>query len=334
MPAVKRNAMKPRFGYGPVPSRRPRNAMKSRFVYGPVPSRRLGFSLGVDILPFKTCSLDCVYCQLGPSARTTGRRRAYFEPREVLAQIREALGSAARVDHITFSGSGEPTLNKNLGRIIRAVKRTTRVPVAVLTNATLLSRKDVRADLLAADVVVPSLDAAEPRLFRAVNRPHPSLEAGRVIEGLVRFRREFKGQIWLEIMLLKGVNDAPGHIRVLKDAVVLINPDRIQLNTVVRPPAEASARPLTARELERIRRALGDRAEVVADFEKKGPARGGIDLREAISAVVRRRPVTAGDISASLSAPRGEVLKALRRLRESGRVRTVRHGRKTFYEAA
>lgn len=316
MPAVKRNAMKP------------------RFVYGPVPSRRLGFSLGVDILPFKTCSLNCIYCQLGPSVRTTGRRRAYFEPRDILSQIRTALGSAPRVDHITFSGSGEPTLNKNLGRIIRAVKRTTRVPVAVLTNATLLSRKDVRSDLLAADVVVPSLDAAEPRLFRAVNRPHPSLEADRVIEGLARFRREFKGQIWLEIMLVRGINDAPGHVRALKDAAALINPDRIQLNTVVRPPAEASARPLTARELERIRRALGDKAEVVADFAKKGPARRGLDLEVAISAVVKRRPVTAGDISASLLRPRGEVLCALRRLGESGRVRTVRHGRKTFYEAA
>lgn len=311
-----------------------RSAAKPRFVYGPVPSRRLGFSLGVDILPFKTCSLDCVYCQLGPSARTTGRRRSWFESREVLAQIRAALGSAPRVDHITFSGSGEPTLNKNLGRIIRAVKRTTRVPVAVLTNATLLSRRDVRADLLAADVVVPSLDAAQPRMFRAVNRPHPSLGAGRVIDGLVRFRREFKGQIWLEIMLVKGMNDAPGHLRALKNAVALINPDRIQLNTVVRPPAEATARPLTARELERIRRTLGDRAEVVADFGKKGPARKGVDLEEAISAVVKRRPVTAGDISASLAKSRGEVLCALRRLSQSGRVRTVHHARKTFYEAA
>lgn len=311
-----------------------RNAVKPSFVYGPVPSRRLGFSLGVDILPFKTCSLDCVYCQLGPSVRTTGRRRAYFESREVLAQIRAALASAPKVDHITFSGSGEPTLNRNLGRIIRGIKRTTRVPVAVLTNATLLTRKDVRSDLLAADVVVPSLDAVQPRLFRAVNRPHPSLDAGRVIQGLARFRREFKGQIWLEIMLVKGVNDAPGHIRALREAIDLIHPDRIQLNTVVRPPAEVSARPLTPRELDRIRRALGEKAEVVADFAKKGPTRGGGDLEASITAMVRRRPVTARDISASLAQPRGGVLKALRRLRESGKVRTVRHGRKTFYEPA
>jgi wyosine [tRNA(Phe)-imidazoG37] synthetase (radical SAM superfamily) len=334
VPVPKSKAGRRRFVCGPVPPRRPRNAMKPRFVYGPVPSRRLGFSLGVDILPFKTCSLDCVYCQLGSSGRTIGRRRAYFSPRQVLSQVRAALGSARRVDHITFSGSGEPTLNKNLGRIIRGIKKMTRVPVAVLTNGTLLTRKDVRADLIEADVVVPSLDAVMPRLFRAVNRPHSSLEAGRIIDGLARFRREFGGQIWLEIMLVRGVNDAPDDIRALKEAIAMIRPDRIQLNTVVRPPAEASAHPLTTRELDRVRRALGNKAEVVADFEKESRAWGPGDLEEAITAVVKRRPVTAADISASLSRHRDEVLKALGRLLDSGRVRAVRHGRKTFYEAA
>lgn len=311
-----------------------RKGGKRQFVYGPVPSRRLGISLGVDILPYKTCSLDCIYCQLGSSRRTIARRRTYFSPRKVLAQIREALESAGKVDHITFSGSGEPTLNKNLGRIIRGIKKMTRVPVAVLTNGTLLTRKDVRDDLLAADVVVPSLDAVPPSVFRTVNRPHFSLKAGRIIEGLVRFRKEFKGQLWLEVMLVKGVNDTPAHVRDLKKAIAAINPDRIQLNTVVRPPAEAAAKPLSPFELGRIRRALGDRAEVVAAFAEKRRSRGHGDLEEAITAMVKRRPVTAGDISASLSRHRDEVLKALGHLLESGQVRPVRHGRKTFYEPA
>jgi wyosine [tRNA(Phe)-imidazoG37] synthetase (radical SAM superfamily) len=304
------------------------------FVYGPVPSRRLGFSLGVDILPYKTCSLDCVYCQLGATGRTTNRRRAYFSVREVLAQVRDALRAGRRVDHITFSGSGEPTLNNNLGRLIRGIKKMTDTPVAVLTNGTLLSRKDVRADLMAADIVVPSLDAATAPLFRAVNRPHPSLDAARMVEGLARFRKEFQGRIWLEVMLVKGVNDTPAHVRALRDAIAVIRPDRVQLNTVVRPPAEASARPLSPRELGRIARAIGGGAEVVADF---GPRRGSgaeADLGEAIVAMARRRPVTAGDISASLARHRDEVLKAAGRLLGSGRIRLVRHGRKTFYEAA
>jgi len=316
-----------------MPVKRP-GARKRRFVYGPVPSRRLGFSLGVDILPYKTCSLDCLYCQLGSSGRTTRRRRAYFSVRDVLGQVRKALASSPKLDHITFSGSGEPTLNRNLGRIIRGIKKMTRVPVAVLTNGTLFTRPDVRRELLAADVVVPSLDAATAPLFRKVNRPHPSFEAARIIEGLTRFRKEFKGRLWLEVMLVKGINDTPAHIRALRKAIAAISPDRVQLNTVVRPPAETSARPLTVRELERIRRALGDRAEVVADFKEKRRPGGSGDLDGAIAAMVGRRPMTATDIMASLGRPRDEVFKVLGSLLKAGRIRHISHGRKTFYEPA
>jgi wyosine [tRNA(Phe)-imidazoG37] synthetase (radical SAM superfamily) len=310
------------------------DARKRRFVYGPVPSRRLGYSLGVDILPYKTCSLSCVYCQLGPTGRTTCRRRAYFSVREVLAQVREALAVNPKLDHVTFSGSGEPTLNRNLGRLIRAVKKMTRVPVAVLTNGTLLTRRDVRRELLAADVVVPSLDAATAALFRRINRPHRSLEASRILEGLARFRKEFRGQLWLEVMLVKGINDTPGHVRALKKAIAAIAPDRVQLNTVVRPPAEIWAGPLDARGLERIRRALGARTEVVLAFDENRRARGRGDIGQAIAAMVRRRPVTAKDISASLGRTRVEVLKALDRLLKSGKIRPVSHGRKIFFEPA
>ncbi len=308
-----------------------RKTEKRRFVYGPVPSRRLGFSLGVDILPDKTCSLDCVYCQLGSAGRTTSRRRAYFSVRDVLAQVREALAACPGVDYITFSGSGEPTLNRNMGPLIRGIKRMTRVPVAVLTNGTLLTRRDVRAELRQADVVVPSLDAATAALFRKVNRPHPSLNAAKVIEGLARFRREFQGRLWLEVMLVKGVNDSPAHIRALKKAIAAIGPDRVHLNTVVRPPAERSARPLTVRELGRIRRALGEGAEIVAAFAGRRQPREPGGLEAAIVAMVRRRPVTVEDISASLGRHRDEVLKAAGRLLESGKIRAVRHGRKKFY---
>jgi wyosine [tRNA(Phe)-imidazoG37] synthetase (radical SAM superfamily) len=310
------------------------DAGRRRFVYGPVPSRRLGYSLGVDILPYKTCSLDCVYCQLGSTGRTTCRRRAYFSVREVLAQVREALAANPKLDHVAFSGSGEPTLNANLGRLIRAVKKMTRVPVAVLTNGTLLTRRNVRRELAAADVVLPSLDAATAALFRRINRPHRSLGAARIVEGLARFRKEFRGQLWLEVMLVKGVNDTPAHVRALKKAIAAISPDRVQLNTVVRPPAETSARPLNARQLEKIRRALGERAEVVAAFDENRRPRGRGDIRQAIAAIVRRRPVTAEDISASLGRHRDEVLKALGRLLETGKIRPVSHGRKIFYEPA
>ena len=307
-------------------------AGKSRFVYGPVPSRRLGFSLGVDILPYKTCSLDCIYCQLGPTRRTAIRRRAYFPAREVVEDVHKALASGRRIDVITFSGSGEPTLNKSLGRIIRDLKKITRVPIAVLTNGTLLTRKDVRRDLAAADIVVPSLDAVPSAVFKAVNRPHPALRSGKVIRALALFRKEFKGQIWLEVMLVRGINDSPPHVRALKAAINKISPDKVQLNTVVRPPAERSARPLTVRELEKIRRDLGGQVEVVAAFAGRRRSGAAGDLGEAITSVLRRRPVTAPEISASLGRPPRDVAKVLASLAKAGRIRGVRHDRKTYYE--
>lgn len=296
-----------------------------RFVYGPVASRRLGFSLGVDIIPFKTCSLDCVYCQLGPTRRTTVRRRSFFPVRSILAQVRAALRSGQRIDAVTFSGSGEPTLNKDIGRLIRAIKRTTSVPVVVLTNGTLLSRRDVRRDLAAADVVVPSLDAASAGLFRRVNRPHASLALDRVVDGLARFRDEYAGEIRLEIMLVKGVNDSPAAIAALKAAVARIRPDRIELNTVARPPAESRAEPLDLAGLRKVQAALGPRSEIVASAARRKQAPGAGALERSILATVRRRPQTVPDIAGALGRHRDEVLKTLTALLARGLVRRIRH---------
>ena len=302
-----------------------------RFVYGPVASRRLGFSLGVDIIPFKTCTLDCVYCQLGSAGRATVRRRSWFPPEAILAQIKEAIDSGQRIDVITFSGSGEPTLSRDLGFLIRSIKKMTGIPVAVLTNGTLLGRRDVRRDLAAADVVGPSLDAVPAALFRRVNRPHASLDNRKVIDGLVRFRDEFAGEIRLEIMLVKGVNDSPAAIEAIKRAVVRIRPDRIELNTVVRPPADRRAGALSAAALARIRASLGPKAEVVASFAERKQAPASGDLDRAILVTVGRRPQTAADIAAALGRHRDEVLKALSRLLARGRIHRRDHGGKTYF---
>ncbi len=305
-----------------------------RFVYGPVASRRLGFSLGVDIIPFKTCTLDCVYCQLGATGKTTIRRGSWFPPKEILAQVQEAVDSGQRIDVITFSGSGEPTLCRDLGRLIRAIKKRTRLPVAVLTNGTLLGRKDVRRDLAAADIVVPSLDAVPARLFRRVNRPHPSLENRRVIDGLVRFREGYAGEIRLEIMLVKGVNDRPAAIESIKKAVARIRPDGIELNTVVRPPADRRAGPLSAAALARVRARLGPKAQVVASFAKRKQAPSSGDLDGPLLVTVGRRPQTAADIAVALGRRRDDVLEALSRLAALGRVRRRIHGGKVHFSAA
>ena len=303
-------------------------------IYGPVPSRRLGFSLGIDILPYKTCTLDCIYCQLGPTHEKTVERHEHYTVETILAQINEAFSSGQKIDYITFSGSGEPTLNRILGKLIREIQKISDVPVAVLTNGTLLFDAHVRKDLQEADVVIPSLDAATQDVFTRVNRPHASLRISDIIAGLIKFRQEFKGQIWLEIMLVKGVNDSPEHIKKLKEAVEKIQPDKIQLNTVIRPPAEEFAHPLTPEELEKIKRMFGKNCEVIADFSSKDQWPQRKDLEDRILSIIQRRPVTLSDIAVSLGKHRDEVLKYLNPLIEEGWIKSVPHKDKIYYEPA
>lgn len=300
-------------------------------VYGPVPSRRLGLSLGVDIVPLKTCTFNCVYCQLGATLRLAGRRGCYFSETEILAQIGKAVERNPLIDHITFSGSGEPTLNSAIGALIRKVKAMTDIPVVVLTNGSLLIRRPVRTALAAADIVIPSLDAARDSSFRRINRPHPPLKIDTVIRGLEAFRREFKGLVWLEVMLVKGINDSPVDIRALKKAIARISPDRVQLNTVVRPPAEKWARPLSRRALEMIRKELGDRTEVVAEFRRRRRPPAGQDLKESILAMAERRPVTLRDIASSLGRTENEVRPHLEALVRSKRIRRRRHHGSVYF---
>ena len=301
-------------------------------VYGPVPSRRLGFSLGIDILPSKTCTLDCIYCQLGPTSDKTLRRRKYYSLEEILAQIKKKISSGQRIDYITFSGSGEPTLNTILGKLIREIKKVTSLPVAVLTNSTLLPRKDTRAALLEADLLAPSLDAATQDIFEKINKPCSPLKIKEVIDSLISFRREFKGLLWLEIMLVKGVNDFPAHINRLKEAVSKINPDKVQLNTVVRPPANKFARPLSPEELEKIKKVFGKNCEIIAEFNKKTQKSLEENLEGAILDMVQRRPVTLSDISTSLGRHKNEILDCLNLLLEEGKVRAVFHKGLKYFE--
>jgi len=301
-------------------------------IYGPVPSRRLGFSLGIDIIPFKTCSLDCIYCQLGPTAKKTVRRKECFPYKEILSQIKTKLSSEQRIDYITFSGSGEPTLNESIGKLISEIKKITSIPVAVLTNSTLLTRKSVRKALQAADVVAPSLDAVTQSVFIKINRPHPSLKIKEIIQGLKDFRQEFKGSIWLELMLVKGVNDSPSHLRKLKEVISRIKSDKVQLNTVVRPPAEKYARALNKKDLETIKNILGENCEIIAEFDKKEQSSSSENLGRAILAMIQRRPASLSDISISLGKHNSEIIKYLNPLLKEGKIKLVTHKGTKYYE--
>jgi wyosine [tRNA(Phe)-imidazoG37] synthetase (radical SAM superfamily) len=301
-------------------------------VYGPVPSRRLGYSLGVDLIPHKICSFDCIYCQLARTTEKTVARREYVKKDEVLRQIEPVLSSEQKLDYISFSGCGEPTLNSAIGDLIREIKSRTETPVAVLTNSSLLPDPQVREDLLSADLVLPSLDAAQESTFQKVNRPHSSLTLSEIVTGLARFREEYTGQIWLELMLIKEINDTPGEVRKLKEAISKINPDRIQLNTVIRPPAEELARPLTASELETMRRFLDPRAEIIADFTEKKRTATEAHTAEDILALLARRPATLSDILSSLGIHRNEAIKYLELLKKQNRIRSRVHRDLEYYE--
>lgn len=302
-----------------------------KHIFGPVPSRRLGLSLGIDIIPFKTCTLSCIYCQIGETPRITLERREYTPTGEVIDEIREYFATHPKPDWITFSGSGEPTLHSGLGALIHAVKSITDTPVCVITNGTTLMDPAVRRDLLEADAVMPSLDSARDESFRVVCRPEPTLRVADIIRGLAEFRREFSGKIWLEILLVASINDSPEDLEALKIAVGEINPDAVHLNTVVRPPADSAARPLSRERMEEIREFFGPRAEVIASFRKE-TGTGKTITPDEILEYIKRRPGSAEDLSTALGVGKADVDRMLAELRERGEVREVEHFGKKWWE--
>jgi len=236
------------------------------------------------------------------------KRKVYYPSSEIFAQTKKVLSSGKRIDYITFSGSGEPTLNSAIGSLIRKIKKITPIPVAVLTNSSLLSLKSIREALKAADLVVPSLDAATQNILDKINRPHPSLKIKKIIKALKEFRKEFKGEIWLEVMLVKGINDSPDYLKKLKEVIKEINPDKIQLNTVIRPPAEKSARALSSEELEKARKTLGEKSEIIAEFDKEEQKPPSENLESLLLSMIQRRPVTLADLSASIGKHKNEII--------------------------
>jgi len=297
-------------------------------VFGPVPSRRLGRSLGVDLVPYKTCTYDCVYCQVGCTTRKTLERAEWVPMEAVLRDLQAKLET--RPDTITLSGSGEPTLYSRIGELIAHIKRLTDIPVTVLTNGSLLWRDEVRAELLGADLVVPSLDAGDDAMFRKVNRPHEELTFEQVLGGLIEFRREFEGKYWLEVFLLSGYTDTSAEVTKLVRCAGRIGPDKVQLNTVTRPPAEDFARPVSRERLFEFATMFEPPAEVIADFDRPADAPAASAAAEDILEMLRRRPCSVDDVAHGLNIHPHEAAKRLAELLDAGRVETTRVG-KTYY---
>jgi wyosine [tRNA(Phe)-imidazoG37] synthetase (radical SAM superfamily) len=300
---------------------------RRRHTFGPVPSRRLGRSLGVDLVPMKTCTLDCVYCQLQATSRHTLERRRFVDPARVLDEVRAVCEAGTPVDTLTLSGSGEPTLSADLGTVLRGLADISPARRAVLTNGTLLSRTDVRQELAAADLVMPSLDAVTEAAFKAVNRPAPGLTLHDHLRGLEAFCAAHPGEIWLEILLVAGLNDDEDHLAALAAYLPRLRVDRVQLNTVVRTPTERSlAHPVPAARMETIRERLSTihpSVEIIGRFEGAREGAGSartIRTEEALAAL-ERRPCRADELAASLGAAPEEVARLLEGLLGEGHVR-------------
>lgn len=283
-------------------------------VFGPVPSRRLGRSLGIDVIPAKTCSYDCVYCESGPTTRLTLKRRPFAPPDRVMADLEEYFKShPGGADVLTFSSAGEPTLYEPLGELIRDIKKCyPHLPLVVLTNGSLLHDPEVRKALLAADRVVPSVDAATLDAFLRVNRPHPGLDLPAILEGLRAFRREYRGELHVEVMVVAGINDSAEELSAISNVIGCLGADEVELNTVVRPPADPGAAGLSAAEMAKVSAFFpNERIRIIGCFQ--GAGRGGHDLAvgERVLELIRRRPCTAAEMAVSLAVSAEELEKAL-----------------------
>jgi len=272
------------------------------YLFGPVASRRLGRSLGVDLVPFKTCSLDCIYCECGCTTNETLERKEYVPFDEIIAEIKEWYSKDGKADYITLAGSGEPTLNSRLGDIIKEIKKitkTTENPVCILTNGTLLFREDVREEAALADLVIPSLDAPNEEIFKKINRPPKDLSFNKYIEGLISFSKSFSGKLWLEIFIVPGINDDDKSIDDLVAIADKITLDKIQLNTAVRPTAENYVHSVTEEKMNSLAKKFSPKAEVVASFNKKTVV-NDLATKDKVFELLSRRPCTVEDIASGL----------------------------------
>ncbi len=305
-----------------------------RFLFGPVPSRRLGRSLGVDTIPFKTCSYDCVYCQLGKTTHRTCKRQSFFPLDEILQELVRSLPEIPRPDYITLSGSGEPTLQENIGDIIRGIKRITDIPVAVLTNGSLFWIEEVRRAVLEADLIIPSLDAGDEEVFRSINRPHPEITFEKMVQGLYDLRLEFEAPIWLEVFLVNNMNTREDQLEKIKGIIDQMKPDRIQLNTAVRGAAEDFVEAVSAPEMKKIQQFFGEQSEIIAHDVTGSEDQPGHDIAlEDILNFIKRRPCSIDDLANGLKIHRNEVIKYIYLLNEDKRITAKKWNNTILYVA-
>lgn len=313
---------------------------KTKCVFGPIPSRRLGLSLGIDLLPFKTCSMDCVYCECGATTRHTLERKEYFPTESVIKELDEVLSARHDIDYVTFSGVGEPTLHGGIGRIISHIKKNyPNLKICLLTNASLFSDEKLAEELEGLDLVVPSLDGSNDEEFTKINRPAKGLELSHVVDGIIAFRKRSKAQMWLEVFIIPGVNDSKESAERFRDLAARIKPDKVQLNSLDRPGVEPWVIPASDETLDAIAAVISQAVPVekIARHAKKAATKEAdtkvhvTEYNDRILTTLRSRPCTAEDIAVTLNLGIDHIKTHLRRMERAGLVKSEQGTRGMFY---
>ena len=315
------------------------NSVRQTCVFGPIPSRRLGLSLGVDLVPFKTCSMDCIYCECGKTTDLTTVRKEYFPTARALEQIDAVLNRHPHIDYITFSGTGEPTLHSGIGTIVAGIKEMhPEVKVCLLTNASLLTDPEVRKECAPVDLIIPSLDGSDEEEFEKINRPAPGLTLRAIAAGIAEFRKSSPAQMWLELFIAKGINDSDESAERFLELVRMIRPDKVQLNTLDRPGTEHNVGIPSRERLESMARILSAASPVECvggragnAGEKQSDSIG--DCNDRIVATCASRPCTAEDLARSLGFRLSELETHLRRMEKAGLITREEGPRGTYYRA-
>ncbi|MGD9638967.1 MAG: radical SAM protein [Alphaproteobacteria bacterium] len=304
-----------------------------KHVYGPIISKRLGRSLGLDIIPFKVCTYDCIYCQLGFTKEKTNIRKEYVNVSDVLNELKQKLSTCPDPDYISIVGSGEPTLNSKIGELIAEIKKISAVPVAVITNGSLLYLEEVRNELMQADLVIPSLDVGDEAMFSKVNQPHKDLSFDIMVDGIAEFTKKFNGQVWLEVLLLSEITDTHDSVKRIAAASNKINPDRVQISTVSRPPADSNLKPSSLEHLETIKSYFNSQVDIIyhTPDSKKNEEKHLSNSEDLIIDLIERHASSDIDIAKGLGINYNETQELLKKLLQDGKITTINKYGKTFY---